>query len=275
MREAAAIISADPAGSTGHAVLARAHLGKNEFAKALEAAEAGLQRTPDREWLHRLRTHALIFLKRHKEALEAADECVRLLPNATESHQIRGKALGKLKRLADAEEEYARALQLNPHSAEAHRELGDLVLKKTPKRAEEHYRAALAIEPNDAVALNNLGAALSRQKRRDEAALAYKAAILADPTLKVAKRNAHATVTQQVGKVAGWGTGLFVALQAARLAAAASAPIALAVLAVGVPATLAIRRKLRAKRIAQLKARDPQLVAIFERLEQDKKAGRL
>lgn len=274
LREAAVLITAEPQDSTGHAMLARAHLGKGEFAKGLHAAEAGLQRTPDREWLHRLRAHALLALQRYKDALAAADECVRLLPDAYETHLVRGEALAHLKRRDEAEEHLLRARELNPDSLEPHRELGDLFLRSDPKRAEGHYRAALRIDANNAVVLNNLGAALSRQKRRDEAALAFKSAILADPTLEVAKQNAHRAVSKQVGKAVGGGTGLFALLQAGRLVATAAPPVALAVLALSVPAALVVRKR-RATRIEELKKKDPQLYAIFEQLERDKKAGRL
>lgn len=275
LREAGVLLAADPSDSTGYAMLARAQLGRRQFAEALKAADEGLRRSPEREWLHRLRAHGLIALQRYGEGLAAADECVRLLPDACEPHLVRGEALQKLKRHADAEEELLRARELNADDFEPHRALGDLWLEKDPQRAEEHYRAALRIDATHAGVLNNLGAALARQKRRDEAALAYKAAILADPALGVAKRNAHAVVTQQVGKAAGWGTGIFALLQAGRLAATASAPIALAFLALGVPAAVVIRKRRREKRMADLKQKDPQLYAIFEKLEQDKKAGRL
>ncbi len=276
-REAAALIAADPAGSTGHGMLSRAHLGCNEFAQARKAAEEGLARTPEREWLHRLRCHALRLEGDLAAALAAADECVRLAPGASESHAVRGKVLAALKHRDDAEEEYQRALQIDPHSADTHRDLGDLFLRKDPRRAEKHYRQALAIEPSDAVALNNFGAALLAQKRRDEAALAFKAAILADPTMQVAKRNAHATLSSRIGQVAGMGGAIYVGVQALRFAPVIDLHYAAMLLVLAVIASLAWRsysQGKRERRLRTLKQTDPQLYELFTRLDEDKRAGR-
>ena len=204
-REAALMIAADAEDSTGYAMLSRAHLGKEEYDEALKLAEAGLIHDPDREWLHRLRCHALRLSGRLAEALEAADACVRLLPGAAESHAVRGKVLAGLKRRKEAEAAYETALELDPDDADLHRDFGDLFLQSDPAKAEACYRRSLAIDASDAVTLNNLGAALNRQKRPDEAALAFKSAILADPTLKVAKQNAHSTISSRLGAVAGAG----------------------------------------------------------------------
>ncbi|HET9751547.1 MAG TPA: BTAD domain-containing putative transcriptional regulator, partial [Myxococcales bacterium] len=107
-KEAGLMIAADPDDSTGYAMLSRAHLGKEEYGEALKLAEAGLAHDPDREWLHRLRCHALRLQGRLAEALQAADTCVRLLPGAAESHAARGKVLAALKRRKEAEAAYER-----------------------------------------------------------------------------------------------------------------------------------------------------------------------
>lgn len=282
-REAALMIAADADDSTGYAMLARAHLGKEEYGEALKQAEAGLVHDPDREWLHRLRCHALRLSGRLADALEAADACVRLLPGAAESHAVRGKVLAGLKRRKEAEAAYERALELDPDDADLHRDQGDLFLKADPAKAEACYRRSLAIDASDAVTLNNLGAALNRQKRPDEAALAFKSAILADPTLKVAKQNAHSTISSRLGAIAGVGAGLSALSILPRMLLKTSfrtldwRNAAVAVVVVLLVAGFWWWRKgpRRKADLERLKARDPQLHAIFVRLEADKREGRL
>ncbi|HET9751310.1 MAG TPA: tetratricopeptide repeat protein [Myxococcales bacterium] len=283
-REAALMIAAEPHDSTGYAMLSRAHLGKEQYEEALKQAEAGLVHDPEREWLHRLRCHALRLQGRLAEALEAAETCVRLLPGAAEPHAVRGKVLAGLKRRKEAQAAYEKALELDPDDADLHRDLGDLFLESDPAKAEACYRRSLAIEAGDAVTLNNLGAALNRQKRADEAALAFKSAILLDPTLKVAKRNAHATINSRLGAVAGLGAGLYALSMVPRLLLKTSLPsldggnLAVAAIVVLLIAVFWAWRRHgggRKANLEKLKARDPQLHAIFVKLDADKRAGRL
>lgn len=284
-REAALMIAAEPEDSTGYAMLSRAHLGKEEYGEALKLAEAGLVHDPDREWLHRLRCHALRLQGRLAEALEAADTSVRLLPDAAESHAVRGKVLAGLKRPREAEAAYGKALELDPDDADLHRDLGDLFLKSDPAKAEACYRRSLAIDASDAVTLNNLGAALNRQKRPDEAALAFKSAILADPTLQVAKQNAHSTINSRLGAVAGVGAALYAFSILPRLLLKTSVRaldgrnLAVALAFVLLVAAFWAWRKYgqggRKANLEKLKARDPQLHAIFVKLDADKREGRL
>ena len=273
-REAGQMIAAAPENSTGYAMLARAFLGKAKPAAAQRAAEDGLARSPEREWLHRLRCHALRLQQRYDEALEEARTCVRLLPNESQSHAVLGKALAAKKEREAARDAYRCAIALDPEDGALHRELGDLWLDTDPQVAERSYRKALEIDPNDALALNNLGVVFNKTSRPKEAALAFKAAILADPTVQVAKRNAHSTVNARVGKAVGWGGALYGLLQIGRLASAQGAAIALLLGGCGA-AWFGVRRLWRSRRIAELKREDPQLWSIFEKVEGDRKAGRL
>ena len=77
--------------------------------------------------------------------------------------------------------------------------------------AERAYRQALALEPNDVPALNNLGCALLAQKRKTEATLAFKSALLLDPTMSEAKGNTHETMRGLVGSATTRGVLALVA----------------------------------------------------------------
>jgi tetratricopeptide (TPR) repeat protein len=278
-REAAAAVSADPEDVSGHALLARAFLGKGDSAEAQRAADAGLARHPHSEWLFRLRSLALRQQKRYPEALAASEEAVKLLPDSALGHYTKALALAGMKRVPEARSANEKAVELDPDNAEIRSHLGDLFLDREPARAERHYRDALALEPNDACTLNNLGVALKKQGMAKEAAVAFKSAVLLDPTLAVAKRNAHSTVGEllRVGGVLGGGA--IVALQAVRLLALAGKGGAGVLLAFGLflggGGYLVWRLAQRRRRKDDLASMDPQLLEIWKKLDADKKHGRL
>jgi tetratricopeptide (TPR) repeat protein len=277
--DAARAIAADASWPDGYAQLARANLGLGRFKEALRAADAGLAVCSDSVWLYRLRALVLAKCGRRKEARAAADEAIRLDPNSAAAHSARSLVLTGYweRKLAIASAE--RAVELAPDNAGFLAHLGLLLLRKDPKRAEKLLRESLAIEPNDAAVLNNLGVALHRQRRALDAALAYKAAILVDPALGVAKRNAHSTVNRllyggslliTVGVLArSFFQVSTVLMQTAPTGVRIAVPTGSLVVAVAL--YFAVRRRRR----RQLQAKDPQLLEIYARLEADRKAGRL
>ncbi|HVO30670.1 MAG TPA: tetratricopeptide repeat protein, partial [bacterium] len=212
----------------------------------------------------------------------AAEEAIRLAPVQGYAHYTRALALARLKRIPEARASCERAVSLDPNNADFRRDLGDLYLDGEPKTAETHYRASLALDASDAYALNNLGVSLKRQGRAKEAVLAFKSAMLLDPTLGAAKRNTHSTTQELLRTGSGIGVAV-VMVNVARLVAggaSASAPalswmlVALATVFALAAAILGIRALARRKKNA-LARLDPQLYDIFQRLDADKKAGRL
>ncbi len=280
-RAARGALAVDPAAEEGHALLARVHLQRGAHDEALRTAEAGIGATPDSEWLHRLRALALSAMGRGDEARAAADEAVRLAPDLAPAHYVRSVVLEAMKALPEARESAERAVELDPEDASYHAQLGDLCLARDPARAERHYRESLALDPERAATLNNLGVALNAQKRTRDAALAFRSAVILDPSLTVAKQNTHASVR----KLAGGGTLFAVAIgvtQGARLlerigrgASESLRWVALAVVLAGAAATWGIWFWRRTAGIRRLAETDPQLHAIYVRLEADRKAGRL
>jgi tetratricopeptide (TPR) repeat protein len=67
--------------------------------------------------------------------------------------------------------------------------LADQLYRTDPEGAARFYTAAAAIRPNMACARNNLGLALSRQKKWDEAIAAFRTAIEIDPKSAAAYHN--------------------------------------------------------------------------------------
>lgn len=280
-RAARDALAADPSAEDGHALLARVHLARGDHGEALRAAEGGVAATPESEWLQRLRALALNGMGRRNEALAAADEAVRLQPDVAPGHFVRSVILETLKKLPEAREAAERAVELDPEDAGHHAQLGDLWLKQDPARAERHYRESLALDPARADTLNNLGVALNAQKRTRDAALAFRSAVMLDPTLTVAKQNTHSTIRRMTG-----GGALFVVAvvvtQGARVVERFGRGtsetvrwVALSVVLAGVAATWGIWWWRRTAGIRRLADSDPQLHAIYARLEADRKAGRL
>jgi len=275
---AARAIGAEPGLVDGYGLLGQAEIGLTRPESALATAERGVAVAPDSEWLHRIRSIALRQLKRNKKALAAAREAVRLAPDIPQGHYVLAQALSACKRRKEAVAEAERTLELDPTNATYLTLLGDLHLKKDAKRAERYYRESLSHDPRSASTLNNLGVALLRQRRKVEAAEAFKAAVVADPSMKVARKNAHSTLDAMLR--GGGVLGLVIALQAiVRGVSVRRDPRDLwagaVVAAVTLAAWFAYRRFRSSRYRKQLERADPQLLSVYEKLRADKKTGRL
>jgi len=253
----------------------------------MTAIDAAIAKAPAHADLHACRSDILRGQGRLQEALSAAEECQRLEPNSPVGDCAVGLSATPLGYPDRAAEAFRRALERNPSSAVIHGWLGDTYLTLGQRKlAEESYRNALSLEPNNAVVLNNLGCALERQGKRVEAALAFKSALVVDPTLHVAKENTRSTVRQIVGPAGILGAGGTALALKGLASGKVLAPllftsarllimpefwgIAFGVV-VFVAGAIVVRRWWNRYRLSR---RDPQLVALFAKLEADKRAGR-
>jgi tetratricopeptide (TPR) repeat protein len=277
-------IAADPAAVDCHVMLAHALYCQDEHAAALEVTKGALALAPTEPAVHRMRAQILLELDRLPAALAAADEALASSVTAR-GLGLRAQVLQRMTRRDQAREACKRAIALEPDTAWLHHLLGNIKLgADKPRAAERAYREALRCEPNDAATLNNLGLALQRLRREPEAALAFKAAVLADPTMTLAKQNAHASVNKLTGAVAAGVTGLgalkYCAIGGGNLTRVASSgdgtgTTILAVIAglIGVVLLVyLVTRSIRKRRVRQL---DPQLWELYQKLDRDKRAGRL
>ena len=185
---------------------------------------------------------------------------------------MRSEVLTALGRMDEAFVACSHAHELAPHDAGVKGALGDLCLQMNDAlRAEQYYRESLAIEPCNAGTLNNLGVVLKNQKKMHEAALAFKSAIMADPTLKAAKKNTIMTIDQMM-KISGWGMFAWAMLQLFRLVDNNQSGWRL-ILALIVLAVIGYQWWQVKERKRGLETADPQLIKIYEQLKSDKKAG--
>jgi tetratricopeptide (TPR) repeat protein len=218
------------------------------------------------------------------EALAAADEAVALAPGDARAHYVRSLVLEQLKRLPLAREAAERAAALDPEPPAFHEQLGDLWLDDEPARAERHYRESIRRDswdqrgPRRARVLNNLGVALTAQKRGREATLAFKAAHLLDPAMKEAKQNARASI-QNLVRGAALLVGVNVLLRFVKTGKHAASfealrpykPWLVGATAVLLLASWGVWLWRRSAGMAQLATDEPELYALYRRLEAERK----
>jgi len=277
-------ISQDPQNSEAYALLAVCLINLSRCEEAYDAITVSISLEPDNERYHRIRCAAILDLGNFKLALEEADEAIRLGPEVPWGHHLRAKALHGLNQDQEAIREAKKALSMNPGDEEHMLLIGDLHLEGDPKVAEDWYRQSLALDPCKALAVNNLGVALMKQMRTLEAALAFKSAVLVDPKLKVAKENVRSSVGSylEIGTISTFGAAVLIVaimksgiqigdslLDMIGVALLILVLLAIVWMAVGMPYVL------RHFRMRKIKKSDPQLLAIFEKVEKDHRAGRI
>jgi Tfp pilus assembly protein PilF len=224
---------------------------------------------------------------RAEEALRTADDALAIDPDLSRAHHVRSLALEQLKRIPEARRAAESAAALDPESPAIQEQLGGLLLDEQPARAEVHYRESLRRDSWDqgggrrARVLNNLGVALTAQRKGREAALAFKAAHLLDPTLVEARQNARASIRNLV-RGAAILVGIDLLLKFAKGGKHATKLEALrpyrgwflGAMAVLVVAALGVWLWRRTAGMARLAGEEPELFALLQRLEAEKKQGR-
>ena len=237
-----------------------------------------------REWhdLFVLKSDILRDKKLPVDAMAAAKEAVRLDPDDPDTHTAVALSAAALNDHTLAVVALRRALALDPDSADLHRLLGDRLLDLTNhEQAIVEYHHALRLEPNDAYALNNLGCALQAQGRLEEAALAYKSAVLLDPTMKEAKQNTHDTVRGIARGASVLGVSGCSPSSSSCGGSCSSRDAYCSTRRSGSapgrwwPAASRSTSSAGGWRLRRLADKDPQLLAIYERLKADRKSGRI
>jgi hypothetical protein len=128
----------------------------------------------------------------------AADAAVRLDPSSPWAHAARrARALAGARRPAlKAIDEAKAALKLAPEEATLHAGLAELLLPSGRQRraAAAHFKDSLALDPRQAGVLNDYAASRSTARREAGRHVAFRSAMLLDPTMKVRLRNVHGAV---------------------------------------------------------------------------------
>jgi tetratricopeptide (TPR) repeat protein len=184
-------IASEPGSARPRCLLAQCLLAVGDRAGALEAASGAVAAAPEYEWGHRLRSLALMRLKRNQEALDAARQAVALAPLLESTYLVLSQAELALRHMGPAQAAAEKARELAPESPDAHNQLGLVSLRRArASEAEQHFRTALAQDPQHPEAMNNLGVALLRQGHRPQAIHYFGEASKLNPQMSVARRNA-------------------------------------------------------------------------------------
>ena len=187
---AAESIAMDPGYAYGYGALSVGLVGLERYDEAIKQAEKAIGLDPTDPWFYRLVAEAHYWNAEYEKAIQWLKEAIALEPEEPWAHQRLGMILDEQGRTWAAIDSLTHSLELDPEDehtlvalAQAHLNFDE------PEIAEQYCRNALTISPTYSEAFNALGACLEKTKRNDEAAKAYKAAVLADPECQLAKDN--------------------------------------------------------------------------------------
>lgn len=153
--------------------------GARDWPGAMAEFRTSLRLRPGYAEAHRMLAAGFTETGKPSEAIAELHAALAANPNFADAHLDLGKALEQAGQTGMAEEEYQEALRLRPRYADGEIALGKLLVKgaHTPAafdEAVEHFRRALRIDPDNAAGQYALAAALKREGKRDEAAVAFR-----------------------------------------------------------------------------------------------------
>lgn len=188
-----AAVARDPGDARLLCELALCHHFLDQTDVALATVDRALAVAPDSEWGHRLR--AVILIRQgtaaaRDEAQRSADEAVRLAPRSVSAWVIRSRAARVRRDFPMALDAATKAIELNPLEGSGHEAYGLAMLDSgRAVAAEQAFRHQLSLDAANASAINNLGRALLKQRRRQEATALFARAAALDPTDAAYRRN--------------------------------------------------------------------------------------
>jgi tetratricopeptide (TPR) repeat protein len=182
----ARLVSAEPGSGRAWCLFARAHLGADRFAEAVESANRAAAIEPAEEWPHRLASNALMHLGNHGEALRAAAESRRLAPAYWQTHVCVAQAALAAGQPATAAAAAAEARTLAR---------GDL------DGAREHQERALALDPVHSGAMNELGRIRLRRHDTVGAIKHFISAARTTPGEHIYSRNIDVVIVRSVSRM--------------------------------------------------------------------------
>ncbi|MGY1710935.1 tetratricopeptide repeat protein [Geodermatophilus sp. SYSU D00758] len=208
VRAAARYLRTDPQDVQALCLLAFAHLGTGNPAEALRAAGAAAGTAPSEEWPHRLASIALQQLGNPAAAVAAAAAAVRADPHSAlprvrfaDAARAHGVDLPAARRAAED------AVALDPQLVEAHLAVGDVAVEQRRRGdAAAAFRAALRLDPQCAAAHHALatlrvsGPHPASGALLAAAASGYATALRADPTAPQSRSSLDLVVADAVAR---------------------------------------------------------------------------
>jgi len=188
--ELAAHLAGQPDSVLGLCMLAHCELVSGEPGAALATTGRVIAAAPEAEWALRVRSLALVRLRRYRDARAAARAAVLADPDNWRTHYVRAVVHAETAAYEEAHAMATRAAELAPHEADVHVMLGlSLAGLGRHDEARAAYQEALRLDPESARALNNLAAVDLRSARLGPAARNLAAGLRLAPNDELLQRN--------------------------------------------------------------------------------------
>jgi tetratricopeptide (TPR) repeat protein len=198
----ARLVSTEPGSGRAWCLFARAHLGADRFAEAVEAANRAAAIEPAEEWPHRLASNALMHLGNHREALRAAAESRRLAPAYWQTHVCVAQAALAAGQPATAATAATEARKLAPNEPDVHFLSGKVALARGDlDGARTHQERALALDPAHSGAMNELGRIRLRRHDTAGAIRHFINAARTTPGEHIYSRNIDVVIVRSVSRM--------------------------------------------------------------------------
>ena len=151
---------------------------KGQFNEAIAHYREAVQLNPNVARVQNNLGYALLQGGRVEEGIDHLQDALRIDPTYSEAYNHMGSALMKKGQVAEAIPYYQKAIQLNNSYADAENNLGVAFLRSGQvDEAIAHYKAAVAIKPGSAEMQINLGNTLASKGQWVEAIDCYEAAL--------------------------------------------------------------------------------------------------
>ena len=198
----ARLVSTEPDSGRAWCLFARAHLGADRYAAAVEAANRAAAIESGEEWPHRLASNALMHLGNHAEALRAAAESRRLAPGYWQTHVCVAQAALAAGQPALAATAASEARRLAPNEPDVHFLSGKVALARGDLvSARGHQERALALDPVHSGAMNELGRIRLRRHDTIGAIRHFISAARTTPGEHIYSRNIDVVIIRSVSRL--------------------------------------------------------------------------
>ncbi|MBD2182846.1 tetratricopeptide repeat protein [Planktothrix sp. FACHB-1355] len=183
-----------------HYELGEVYLLQRKFAEAIASCKLALKLQPDEAPTYKILGNALQAQGKIEEALRAYNKALEINPEFAEAYVNKATMLSKLGQSEEAIAYYQKAIDLKPDLAAAYWNLANVFMQLG--RADEAvpcWQKALKLKPEllSAETLNDLGTAVGKQGKWEEAIGYYKRAVALKPNYPLAHFNLGTALKQQ------------------------------------------------------------------------------